>query len=673
MAEHLQPTPAERKLIEAADKGVVAPYTTGDKTADDPAGGADWGDKRTIRAEIIYALCLGTNPDWTVHAKGVQARGARIVDSLDFESATLLRPLALLDCFINEDLILVDAEARSLVLSGSHVPGMSADRLVTKGSVFLSDGFAAKGEVRLLGADIGGSLSCTGGSFENPDGYALTADSLKTKGNVFLRDGFTATGEVLLRGADIAGNLECRGGSFENPDGDALSADRLKTKGAVILSAGFTAKGEVRLLAAEIGGDLDCGGGSFENPDGDALSADRLKVKGGVFLGDGFTAKGEVRLLGADIGGNLECSGGSFENPDGYALNADGVNTKGHVFLREGFAAEGQVRLLGADIGRDLDCGGGSFENPDGNALTGDGLKTTGNVFLRGGFTAKGEVRLLGVDIGGGLSCTGGSFENPSGYALNADNAKITGALFLRDLAAPPKGAINLGHSDVGVLVDDEASWPSAGDLILDGFVYGALGGAAPTDAKARLEWLNRQPEGDFRPQPYEQLAKVLRGMGHERDAREIAIAKQEALRKSDRMGSWGRAWNYFLGATIGHGYKPWKALWYILGAVIIGAVVFGLAFNNDLMVPTKERIYLAESYPPPPSQYPRFQPFIYSLDVFLPIVDLHQESYWLPNASTPWGWAVMGYMWLQILLGWVLTTVAVAGLTGLVRFVRKE
>ena len=46
----------------------------------------------------------------------------------------------------------------------------------------------------------------------------------------------------------------------------------------------------------------------------------------------------------------------------------------------------------------------------------------------------------------------------------------------------------------------------------------------------------------------------------------------------------------------------------------------------------------------------------------------MHQGRFWLPKAGTAWGWAVMGYLWLHILLGWVLTTVAVAGLTGLVR-----
>ena len=875
MTDQLQPTAAEQKLIEAAASGMVADYRVGEREADDPAGGAEWGEERTLRAEIIYALCLGARPDWPVHPKGVEARGARIVGPVDFLSATLVSPLALVACFIEEELILADAEAPLLTLEGSHIralnadglktrrgvffrngftargevrllgaviggnlecdggtfdnpngKALSADGLTTRGNVFLREGFTAKGEVRLLGGDIGGSVDCSGGTFENPDGHALSADRLKTGGGVFLREGFTAKGEVRLLGADIGGNLDCVGGSFENPRGNALSADRLKTGGSVFLRDRFTAKGEVRLLGADIGGDLSCVGGAFENPDGDALSADGLKTGGGVFLRQGFTAKGKVRLLGADIGGNLECDGGTFDNPNGYALNADGLKTgrdvllrhgftakgevrlpgadiggnvecdrgafenpdgyalvadelktKGSVFLRNGFRAKGEVRLPGAHIGGDLDCVGGSFENPksrekannrdkpDRPALNAAGLKTRGNVFLREGFAAKGEVRFVGAEIGGQLSCTGGIFANPAGYALSADglktrgdvflrdgfaakgevrlpgadiggdfscvgaafenpdgkalgadglktsgdvllsgdfrakgevrfpgadiggdlsciggtfekpngealivaNARIADRLFLRDLATPPRGRLDLGHAKVGVLVDDEESWPAAGKLVLDGFTYGAFGGDAPTGAAARLEWLGRQPKDHLRLQPYEQLVKVLRAMGHERDAREIAIAKQEALRESGQLGRLSNAWSAFYGETLGYGYKPWRLFRYFAAFLLLGTLVFDVAFHVDLMVPVKGLASQSANDPTSASTV-GFHPLLYSLDVFVPIIDLNQTKYWLPNTGKLGGVIVLLYQFFQSLFGWYAGIMVTALATGLLK-----
>ena len=59
---------------------------------------------------------------------------------------------------------------------------------------------------------------------------------------------------------------------------------------------------------------------------------------------------------------------------------------------------------------------------------------------------------------------------------------------------------------------------------------------------------------------------------------------------------------------------------------------------------------------------------------VFVPILDLHQESHWRPATSNgAWGWAVIIFMWFYILLAWMFTTLAVAGLTGLVRQIAER
>lgn len=66
-----------------------------------------------------------------------------------------------------------------------------------------------------------------------------------------------------------------------------------------------------------------------------------------------------------------------------------------------------------------------------------------------------------------------------------------------------------------------------------------------------------------------------------------------------------------------------------------------------------------------------------YSLDVFLPFVDLHQEHYWWPASEVSGRCAVLGlplqingalvlyYLWVQIIAGWILGAIFVAGVTG--------
>jgi hypothetical protein len=67
----------------------------------------------------------------------------------------------------------------------------------------------------------------------------------------------------------------------------------------------------------------------------------------------------------------------------------------------------------------------------------------------------------------------------------------------------------------------------------------------------------------------------------------------------------------------------------------------------------------------------------MYSLEAALPVVRYDQESNWAPYAAhqcviagidAPCGTLLEGYLWFHISVGWVLATLAVAGLTGIAR-----
>jgi len=70
-------------------------------------------------------------------------------------------------------------------------------------------------------------------------------------------------------------------------------------------------------------------------------------------------------------------------------------------------------------------------------------------------------------------------------------------------------------------------------------------------------------------------------------------------------------------------------------------------------------------------------------LENFLPVVDLHQGTYWRPNphhrstrARFPTKWVgetvpavfLRWYLWIHILAGWAITPLLFAGLAGLLR-----
>jgi len=456
-------------------------------------------------------------------------------------------------------------------------------------------------------------------------------------------------------------SLNCNGAQFLNSNGDAFSADGVEIKGSVFFSNGFKAEGGVSLLGAKIGGNLDCDDAQFLNSNGDAFSADGVGIKGDAFLRT-FKAEGEVRLLGATIGGSLNCNGAQFLNSNGDAFSADGVEIKGDALLRNGFKAEGEVRLLGATIGGNLECDGAQFLNSKGRAFNADGVEIKVSAFLRNKFNAEGAVSLVGATIA---------------------------SLEIRQVLDPENIVLDLRSASVGTFLDDEHSWPRAGKLFLDGFRYERLHAESPVDAKSRKKWLRRQPSDKFLPQPYEQLAATLRRIGHERDARFVMIAKNRERARFSHFPRQSWWWYNFFGRIIGYGYAPWRA--FVMSAVIIllAGVLFAFGYSHDLISPTKESAYeknssgqfvLVNEKRKLADNYPVFNPFVYSLESFTPLLSLDQSANWMPNANRSaqchlWRWQITvtgselrAYLWIHIITGWLLTTLWVGAVTGLVK-----
>jgi len=296
---------------------------------------------------------------------------------------------------------------------------------------------------------------------------------------------------------------------------------------------------------------------------------------------------------------------------------------------------------------------------------------------------------------------------------------------------------VNFSDARVGDFIDDDSGWPKAKNLKIDGFQYENLGGDTTVDG--RRKWLNRMPKTFnlapiFSPQPYEQLVKVLRTAGHERDARLIAIAKLDSYRdflkdqdafqdevheikdtkpevyrvlNRDKTFSkilrtyatrpsnlLRRTWYGFFKAVAGYGYEPWRAGYWLAGFWLAGTLIFGWAEAAAYMRPAKERITASAEYTLPqldceergwryvatpggraaplsmciPTDYTAFHAVTYSLDILIPIVDLHQETFWEPSSAGWRGGFLRFWLWFQIIAGWVLTTVTVVGFTGVIK-----
>jgi hypothetical protein len=255
------------------------------------------------------------------------------------------------------------------------------------------------------------------------------------------------------------------------------------------------------------------------------------------------------------------------------------------------------------------------------------------------GFSATGEVRLVGAHITSQFDCMEGRFSNPGGSALNLWRATVSGPLQME--SAVLEGVLDLTAAKVGSYHDNRAFWPQK--LQLDGFVYDAIEGAS---AKERLEWLRRN-EGGYSPQIYEQLAAAYHRAGHDENARRILIAKQR--RRSAEGNFADKLWGFLLDWTVGYGYRTWLALVWLAGLLVLGTVLFGYIYAGDLAPANK-------------ATSPPFQPFLYTLDLLLPVASLHQRDGWIAYGAVLW-WSVF-----FIIMGWILATAIVLSLTGLLK-----
>jgi hypothetical protein len=454
---------------------------------------------------------------------------------------------------------------------------------------------------------------------------------------------------INLGGAEIA-DLELDGSHTLG-----IHASGLEVRNNLRMGKGFHAVGAVVLDHAKIGLDLDFGGATlrYSKSPGDpfpdrlraALFAYLIQVGGNVWLNHRFVSYGAVDLGGARIGGNLHFDSGRFINPNNVAITIPGASVDGVVYLAS-WGTDGDVEVTGV--------ANFSFDR-------------VGNNFI--------------VDHAKFLGATGDN------HGFVGTSMSVARSFTWHNVTLQNGARLDLGDASVEALLDDEQSWPAPGRLIIDGFTYNGLesevgsrvdGQAqyASDDRNAvdsRLRWLSLQPPG-FHSQPYNELAKYYVGSGDDAAAATVLVAEEDD--RYQRKGLLGRLSGDFLRATIGYGHRPLLAFNWSILIVLVGWVVVLMGKRAGVM-----RLTWPENSPPPSTDhFNGLHPLLYSLDVFLPFVNLHQEHYWWPDEAskgectfagrsiTIRGSTLRFYLWMQIIAGWLLSAIFVAGITGLIR-----
>ncbi|MBV1854162.1 hypothetical protein [Catellatospora tritici] len=343
-----------------------------------------------------------------------------------------------------------------------------------------------------------------------------------------------------------------------------------------------------------------------------------------------------VHLIGARIEGSLILNRAQLTDPE-LALSGTRLHVGVDILAQGGFVCHGELRLNDAEIGGAMRCEGATLRNPGGKALFAPDLKVGAVANLCDGFTAEGAMRLAYAQIRSRLCLDGASLSGGAQPLLDLRHLETRELTMLT--IGPVDGEVDLRNARLGVLRDDPATWP--GRLRLTGASYEILSGRHL--GAGRLPWLRRDPDG-YQPQPYEQLAAVYRRAGHEPDARAVGLANQRDRRAT--LGLLGRLWGHAQDLLIGYGYRPRRAVVALALLATVGTAVFAL-------------------HPPMaavPAEAPQFNPFVYTADLLMPLIDFGQEQAFHPRP--PLTWLAYGL----ILSGWILATTVAAAATRLLR-----
>ena len=616
----------------------------------------------TVRAELLRLLLLPAASGGAARRQPLLLSDAWITGELDIHSMNIERTMTFVRCTFADAPNFCDTEITgSVQFSNCRLGGIQADRLCMSGT-FAFQKTTVTTTVFLRGANIGSDLNFIHATLLGEGAPAVMARGITVNGDIRFHENCMVAGTVDISKANVSGRLSAGSATFDGKGKTALQAD------AAIFNGGISciktkALGEIRFLEAHIKGAADFTAANLDNGNEDAFSADRAVVEGPLILADGFVAKGTVRFPGARISDDVDLTGAELISPEKCCLMAEGVHIQAGMRFEEGFCA-------------------------------------------------KGEVHLTGMNVGGDLTMVGSRFDNSEGQTITAARIVVQGAFKLK--RTEPICRASFESSEVGHLIDDEVSW--GGNNVLNGFKYGSFAGDAPTDAASRLRWLDKQISttdqkagSGFRPQPWQQLRRVLLEMGHFEDAREVGIAYEERLRSVGLIGQSPKdrdpvvAWlnrtfaigaHKLFGLLIGYGYRPAKLVAWLVGVWFLSGMLYWYAALDGVMAPSNPIVFQNEAYKKCqgeaeggwylcselPEEYTGFSPLAYSLDVLLPFVDLQQENDWAPKVPTPQAsWylelkafslkhAVRLALWFEIIFGWIAGVLLVAVVSGLTK-----
>ncbi len=671
-------TPSEDFVSRCVDVGEIADFSQFD-------------GPNTVRASVLRTIYFGLDTDQARGKAGLRLKGARVegvftVAGASAKGGAALPGLSFIECELLETLDVTDSHIFSLVLEKSKFSGVAGRGVIIDGELDImgvkpltDDGLAF---VNVRSGRISGNIYAQNArlrgldrdpfdeTYANEYRYALRLTETHIGGSVYLTHGVYADGGVVIRNSHVGGNVWADGAEVMAADGYAFSLQGSRIGGGVRFTDGlfkggekrkFTSVGAVCLRQAVIEGSVRFDGGRFEAssqpksvctaagkpllPGMDrAIDMERAAITGDVSFGtpgqnyeidpDETIVVGDVSLAGAAITGDLTWSNLVAEQAPGQAhmlFNAESV----HVGRRLRAHHLVTPKMTPAKAGDDL------------GPLT---------------------FRFRAARVGLLQDIYRGAKEKIAPWGPTFVRLEIDG--FKYALLSTRDGVNNTPFDRIRARFENMS--PSLKVLLFPylaiAWIWASLQSARQSlfrsyssPAQTRLEWLDRLYPRDwlgglmitrrtFRSQPYAEAARAFAEVGLDADARTVQLQQLRLIRKTGRLYRVPDRWLFDL--LFGYGISPWRAIRTLIVAFLIGWFGVWRANTGGMLElgiqPTAElsnysrliqqldanrRGEDADAFPNIDArrvQLPcgsEVNNALYALDVFIPLVDLRQDS----------------------------------------------
>jgi hypothetical protein len=705
------------------------------------------GSRLGIRADELRSIILDRG--FFADPKGIRIHGARIDGPLDLSNTDLAWPVRFRNCVFTHPLDIRGAALRELAVSdGSELPALLANHVQIKGDLDLSrvritsstmtNASASKeAGVWLCEASVGGRMLFSGARIiVSPHVRSIQADRIALSGTARFIDGFTSTGEIRLIGAQIKGSLDFTSATISAED-VALDLGEADIGGSLFLvdeplrsAQGPNVSGRIDMGNAHIRGRWMVKHATVQHPSRDdsrynhvghgglqrvAISAPRLRVDGDLTIHDSVI-RGALDLRSAEVGGDLQIQRGHLSNPGhtAIALAAARLGSIMSVYGQRPVAdkatspaldmIQGSIYAPGMQVYGSIDWSDVTLSRPyrlSDSSIVLNHSQIGGPVSFRR-VVSDGFLRCANTEVRGDLSVQGGRFKS-----LQLDSAKVSHvlridgtsfssvgtAVSLKKASAQSGMVLRLGITGGQVDLSDattarfgfySSGWPTR--FSIKGLRFRAISDlAADPDGEVSgvLDWLDRQEP--FDSSPYEQLAAALRAQGRPTDAENALIRGKRRSRLKDPTVATPRRWlDWVFDRSLGYGYRPGRMCGVLLALVIMVAMSVILPDGRELMraVDPANNVYSPTVLISDLNQAaPRsgedcgdgsircFNAVVFAVDTVVPLLDLGQRQTWYPDSRDLRGLAMQYWLATATIAGWVLSTVLVLSMA---RFARR-